>query len=191
MDLRKDYWKQCKIIFPTKLTDETLESILWNKAPVELQKEVRVIPDGSVQELLQRLLRAEEVVAEQKRRSQASENARKLHARITARNSPSQSSENDKEATVCKLPGGSRSQGTPETVVRYMKCFKCHQKGHVAKDCPQNANSARVIAVDQETTSDEECWVRVRVLTTEEETEQNSVSNTGPTYKVNVVVEGL
>ena len=37
---------------PTKLTDETLESILWNKAPVELQREVREIPDGSVQELL-------------------------------------------------------------------------------------------------------------------------------------------
>ena len=57
---------------PTKLTDETLESILWNKAPVELQKEVREIPDGSVQELLQRLLRAKEVVAEHKRRSQSS-----------------------------------------------------------------------------------------------------------------------
>ena len=57
---------------PIKLTDETLESILWNKAPIELQKEVREIPDGFVQELLQRLLRAVEVVAERKRRSQSS-----------------------------------------------------------------------------------------------------------------------
>ena len=57
---------------PTKLTTETLESILWNKAPVELQKEVKEIPDGSVQELIQRLLRAEEVVAERKWRSQSS-----------------------------------------------------------------------------------------------------------------------
>ena len=80
---------------------------------------------------------------------------------VTARNSPSQGSENNKEATVRKLPGGLRSQGTPETVVRHMKCFKCHQKGHIAKDCPQNANLARVIAVDHETTSDEERWVRV------------------------------
>ena len=71
-----------------------------------------------------------------------------------------------------------------------MKCFKCHQKEHVAKDCPQKANSARVIAVDQETISDEGFWVRVRVLTTQE-TEQNSVSNTGPTHRVNVVVEGI
>jgi len=27
---------------PLKLTDQVLESILWNKAPVELQKEVKV-----------------------------------------------------------------------------------------------------------------------------------------------------
>ena len=55
---RKDYWKQCTniiIMAPTKFTDETLESILWNKAPVELQREVREIPDGSVQELLQQI----------------------------------------------------------------------------------------------------------------------------------------
>ena len=49
-------------ITQNKLTDETLESILWNKAPVKLQKKIGEIPDGSVQELLQRLLRAEEVV---------------------------------------------------------------------------------------------------------------------------------
>ena len=60
---------------PTELTDEILESILWHKALVELQREVWEIPDGSVQELLQQPLRADEVVAEQKRRSQALENA--------------------------------------------------------------------------------------------------------------------
>ena len=69
LEAMRDYQRMA----PTRLTDETLESVLWNKAPVELQREVREIPDGSVQELLQRLLRAEEVVAERKRRSQASE----------------------------------------------------------------------------------------------------------------------
>ena len=37
---------------PQKLTDDTLESILWNKVPVELQQEGKEITDGSVQELL-------------------------------------------------------------------------------------------------------------------------------------------
>ena len=45
-----------------KLTDSTLESILWNKVPVELQKEVKEIT-GSMQELLQKLFRAESVIA--------------------------------------------------------------------------------------------------------------------------------
>ena len=53
---------------PRKLTDETLESILWNKVPVELQ-EVKEITDGSVQEILHRLLRAEAVLQERERRT--------------------------------------------------------------------------------------------------------------------------
>ena len=57
LEAMRDY-QQLALI---KLTDETLESILWNKAPVEMQKEVRKILDGSVQKLLQGLLRAEEV----------------------------------------------------------------------------------------------------------------------------------
>jgi len=50
-----------------KLTDETLELILWNKVPVELQQEVKEITDGSVQELLHRLLRAEATLQERTR----------------------------------------------------------------------------------------------------------------------------
>ena len=54
---------------PDKLTDSTLESILWNKVPVKLQKKVKEIT-GSVQELLQKFLIAESVIAERKRCSQ-------------------------------------------------------------------------------------------------------------------------
>ena len=50
-----------------KLTDETLELILWNKVPIELQKEVKEITDGSVQELLYLLLKAEAVLQESAR----------------------------------------------------------------------------------------------------------------------------
>ena len=51
-----------------RLTDDTLESILWNKVPVELQKEVKDFTDGPVQALLQKLLKAKLVLQECKRR---------------------------------------------------------------------------------------------------------------------------
>ena len=58
---------------PQKLTDVCLESILWNKVPVELQQEVKEITtDGSVNALLQRLLRAEAVIQERTRRANTS-----------------------------------------------------------------------------------------------------------------------
>ena len=44
-----------------KLNDETLESILWNKVQIKLQKKLGEISDGSVQEI-QTLLRAEMVI---------------------------------------------------------------------------------------------------------------------------------
>ena len=49
---------------PGKLSDEVLESIQWNKAPVELQREIKEITVGSVQELLHKLLHAESTLQE-------------------------------------------------------------------------------------------------------------------------------
>ena len=49
-----------------------MESILWNKVPLELQQELKEIPDGSVQELLQKLLRAEATIQERARRKRRS-----------------------------------------------------------------------------------------------------------------------
>jgi len=60
LDVMRDYQRMP----PRKLTDEALESILWNKVPVELQK-----ADGSVQELFHRLLRAEAVLQERARQT--------------------------------------------------------------------------------------------------------------------------
>ena len=53
---------------PEKLMDATMESILWNKVPLEPQQELEEIPDGSVQKLLQKLLRAEATIQERARR---------------------------------------------------------------------------------------------------------------------------
>lgn len=57
-----DYQKMA----PTRLTDSVLESMLWNKAPVCLQQEVKEITVGSVQALLGKLLCAKSVVQERK-----------------------------------------------------------------------------------------------------------------------------
>ena len=47
-----------------------MESILWNKVLLELQQELKEIPDGSVQELLQKLLCAEITIQERELRKQ-------------------------------------------------------------------------------------------------------------------------
>ena len=50
---------------PVKLTDKVVESILRNKVPMDLQKEVKEITtDGSVQQSLHKLLRVEAVMQE-------------------------------------------------------------------------------------------------------------------------------
>ena len=57
--------REYKGMAPNKLTNVCLESILRNKAPVELQAEVKEITtDGSVQEFIQKLMRAEAVIQE-------------------------------------------------------------------------------------------------------------------------------
>ena len=52
---------------PQKLSN--LESILWNKVPIKLQKEVGQLTERSLQELFQKLLKAEEIVRERERKS--------------------------------------------------------------------------------------------------------------------------
>ena len=54
---------------PQKLSDANLKSILWNKVPIKLQKEVDQMTEGSLQKLFQKLLKAEKVVKEGERRS--------------------------------------------------------------------------------------------------------------------------
>ena len=184
LESMKDYQRMA----PDQLTDDNLLSILWNKAPDRLQKEVGDIKDWSLQELFERLLRAEARITECDRRSKTES------ARRTPRITPVI---DEDDATVNgpqKKPASSRRQnqrGSVEMQLKNVKCFKCQHKGHVAKDFPQAGNATRVIGADKETESEEQCWIRVGVLTAEPDSEQTAVSTTGPTYKVDVIVEGL
>ena len=137
--------------------------------------------------MFERLLRAEARVAERDRRSRTEPGKRRQRTTVAA-------DEDDATATTNQQRTPSRRQNqraSAEMQLKNIKCFKCHNKGHVAKDCTQAGNSSRVIQTEKDTISDEECWIRVRVLTAEPNSEQTAVSNTGPTYKVDVVVEGL
>ena len=181
LDSMKDYQRMA----PEQLTDDNLLSILWNKAPYRLQKEVGDIKDWSLQELFEQLLRAEARVEECDCCSKSKV------TKQTPRNTAAVTEEDEVPPKKSTTPRRQNHCGSTEMQLKSVKCFKCHQKGHMAKDCPQTTDATRVITHEEETISEEESWVRVRVLTTEEECKQNAVSNTGPTYKVNVVVEGL
>ena len=54
LEAMRDYQRMA----PQKLSDANLESILWNKVPIKLQKEVGQLTEGSLQELFQKLLKA-------------------------------------------------------------------------------------------------------------------------------------
>ena len=179
----KDYQRMA----PEQLSDDNLLSILWNKAPYRLQKEVGDIKDWSLQELFERLVRAEARLTERDRRVKADA------TRKTRKNMGMSEEEDVTPITTQRKSTTSKqgNQGSAETPVRNIKCFKCHHKGHVARDCPQTGTSARVIVTTEGISSDEECWIRVGVLTAGSEPEKTAVSNAGPTYKVEVTVEGL
>ena len=58
LESMRDYQRMA----PQRLSDANLESILWNKVPVKLQKEVGQMTEDSWLELFQKLLKAEETI---------------------------------------------------------------------------------------------------------------------------------
>ena len=130
---------------PRKLTDETLESILWNKVPVKLQKEVKEITDGSVQELLHRLLRAEAVLQERARRT-SQQTSRKCFIGVSVK------SQNYPSPEVGQMSQRMQEQvasiSTTEMNLRRVKCFNCNQKGHLAKMRPLPRKSSKRVAIE-------------------------------------------
>ena len=185
LDAMRDYQRMA----PHKLTDGTLESILWNKIPVELQQEVKEITDGLVQELLQRLLRAEVVLAERKR-SQYTEVASKITSSSQERGqgqiNRSTTRDHGRTGRRCTIS----SPATGEMSSREVKCFNCHKKGHIAKHCPNfgtpprtpvraTMSTATVSAngtaekEESENVPNEKMWKWTRILSTVDSKDQN------------------
>ena len=199
---------------PEKLSDANLESILWNKVPVVLQKEVGEIKEWSLQELFQRLLKAEARVQERERRQQ-SESTVQLAGNITEgmknvsidnrkRSVPAQT-RNTSNAPTESIPKSNRThrdRSTGEMQAKNIKCFNCNEKGHFASSCPKgrlSRGSLRVHTDQIETMPDEErivseeinLWTRVLTLKQSVEEESSKIHMVGPAYKVNVTVGGV
>ena len=129
LESMRDYQRMA----PQKLSDANLESILWNKVPIRLQKEVGQMTEGSLQELFQKLLKAEEVVKERERRSShrgsATHDFRSRYSQRTpvqSNNYTSGQQNNQKEENKAPMQ---------QDYAKSIKCFRCGKKGHVAKSC--------------------------------------------------------
>ena len=202
LNAMRDYQRMA----PEKLTDATMESILWNKVPLELQQELKEIPDGSVQELLQKLLRAEATIQERARRKKETNQNRPPRA------TPHRDSNTGEQDNTPRRGGSNnaspqggqsqRDQGQGEMSMRGVKCFNCRKKGHLAAKCPEPPRKtenkptgpARMIESGEkvETVENSNPWV-LAVATNEETTQltDGTVPRRGPTYKVVAEVDGI
>ena len=136
LEAMKDYQRMA----PDQLSNNNLMSILWNKVPFNLQKEVGEIKDWSLQDLLQSLLRAEARVAERERRSKGNDWVKSKkpvsYTSGLARQDVTEKS-TDKAPVSRGIPEkGQRGQDTRGTVgmsLKHVRCYKCDKKGHLAK----------------------------------------------------------
>ena len=167
---------------PRKLTDETLKSILWNKVPIELQKEVTEITDGSVQELLHKLLKAEAVLQERSRRSTQQTSKRYL---VGTGVKPQRYSNPDVELVPLKKQQQATNSSSEMSLQR-VKCFNCHQKGHLAKNCTLSRKIHKRVTI-QSDVSPLDSWFHA-VFVVDATTGKCQVSSKGPTYNVNIIV---
>ena len=167
---------------PEKLSDATMESILWNKVPIALQQELKEIPDGSVQELLQRLLRAEATLKERECHSEGIRlglsQRHTFNSNRSPNSGPGRGSNNDNAAeksgnNTSSSNTNSHDQQQREMSLKTVKCYNCHKKGHLAKDCPiprgQRTSSTRRIATGSEdTTEQQDLWLCTVTAKTEQ-----------------------
>ena len=129
---------------PEKLSDTNLESILWNKVPYTVQREVGEMKDWALQELFQRLLKAEARVQERERRQQSvvtqldrapvtvHRGAANPVDKQTVPSQPGRNPQSFRRSTE-SVPGGRSptERSTVEMTTRNVKCFNCHEKGHM------------------------------------------------------------
>ena len=188
---------------PEKLSDTNLESILWNKVPYALQREVGEMKDWALQELFQRLLKAEARVQEREWRQQSANqsgsntNRRNDTRSEEKRSVPPQPGKNSQPESTSKSKTP-RDRSNAEMTTKNIRCFNCQEKGHVASVCPKRTTpkNLRLVTGQQEKESSEDISLWTRVLTLKDtvqgpDNKPRDAKTVGPAYKVNITVEGI
>ena len=199
LEAMKDYQRMA----PDQLSNDNLISILWNKVPFKLQKEVGEVKDWSLQELLQRLLRAEARAEERERRTnQVPPRRRRAQTesdtgRLPRQGTPAAAAAGsvEKAKNREKVTGGTES----EMELKNVKCFGCHKKGHMVSNCPKKKKEpTRMIQANIPTSTSNNTamttdpWIRVlSAIDNSDANKDQGVPLVGPAYKVNVVIEGV
>ena len=143
-----------------------------------------------------KLLRAEAVVAERKRRSR--ETTEKptggRHSVPNRRsgdinNSEEGRSSNSKDTNQRKSSTG-KSTLPGEASMQHIKCYRCKKKGHMAKDCPEASQKPGANVIEAEPTQEvseehTDPWLR----TVGAGGEADEVPTRGPTYKAEITVD--
>jgi len=154
--------------------------------PIELQQEVKEITDGSVQELLMKLLRAESAVVERKwRREETTDRlpSVKLYGKKSsdAGKKPEEGKTinpkdvNQHRDSTQKKSNTGRNTFQGEASMQHVECYRCKGKEHMAKDCPEKPG-AHVIEAEQDQKPNEEDdpWMRTVSVSSEATTCQRS-----------------
>lgn len=195
LDAMRDYQHMA----PEKLTDATMESILWNKVPIALQQELKEIPDGSVQELLQKLLCAEATLKEQEHRSKETrQSASRQETPASARALSSGQGRNSSSGNVTGRSGNTAAnpQQGAEMSMKAVKCYNCHKKGHLAKDCTEPRTkrtqpTRRIATESSDNVQAPDLWLRTVTAESNEAPGKVSTAARGQTHKVDIIVDGV
>ena len=122
---------------PQKLTDVCLESILWNKVPVELQQEGKEIATVGLVHKLQKLLRAEAVIQvcawQEKAKGNEFTTGSGMNQGSHKKNINSSTELTRKPTETKNIPRRMES----EISIRDVKCFVCKWKGQMTKSRPE------------------------------------------------------
>ena len=78
--------------------------------------------------------------------------------------------------------------------LKNLKCYKCHKEGHIARLCTESCMISLKGGIDapSEKSTDPISWIRVLTVSdTTSKDDENGAKLSGPTYKIDIEVEGV